>query len=194
MKEKVILFNGENLDSFVIMGTDKTPEWRIENGAMTVTSGHIVSKEKFGDSHIHVEFNLPYMPEAEGQMRANSGVYVQGIYEVQILDSYGKEEPRYDDCGGIYSQVPPLTNACAAPGEWQTYDIILKTAKLDADGSIVEAAKITVIHNGKVIHNNYTLPDMTPGGLYKTVVERGPLLLQDHGCPVSFRNVWVQPL
>lgn len=196
MKDKVVLFNGENMDGFVCLSTGGKADWEVKDGVMTVIPWNkdIRSEYEYGDAHLHVEFKLPYMPEAEGQNRGNSGVYVQGIYEVQVLDSYGKETPADDDCGALYSLAAPLTNACAAPEEWQTYDIFIRAARLNDDGSVREAAIITVILNGVVIHNNYTLPSKTPGGAYNTIVERGPLVLQDHKCPVSFRNIWVQPL
>lgn len=195
MKEKVILFDGTNFDGFT--RSDGSPvTWDLKDGVMTVScgGGNIVSKYTYGDAHIHVEFNLPYMPDCFGQDRANSGVYVQGCYEVQVLDSSMNEVPNKSDCGAIYDIAAPLCNACIGADVWQTYDIILKAAKLNEDGSILENAKITVILNGKVIHNNFTLPRNTPGGVYNHVVEQGPLLLQDHGNPVSFRNIWVQPL
>ena len=129
----------------------------------------------------------------EGQWKGNSGVYVQGCYEIQILDSYGNEA-KDNECGGVYSIAAPLTNASLPAETWQTYDIILKAAKLNEDGTIKENARITIILNGQVIHNNFVLPSNTPGGVYDHVVERGPLLLQDHRCPVSFRNIWIQPL
>ena len=193
MKEKVILFDGTGIDKFYDRATKEAPDWKIENGTVTVGHHDIVSKEEFGDQHLHVEFYLHVVPGSSGQMKGNSGVYVQGCYEIQVLVSYGNE-PKPDECGGVYSIAAPLTIASLPAETWQTYDIILRTAKLNEDGSIKENAVITVILNGQVIHNNFVLPSNTPGGVYERVVERGPLLLQDHGCPVSFRNVWIQPL
>lgn len=195
MKEKVILFDGTSLDGFT--RRDGSPaRWELHDGCMTVSrgGGDIVSKFTYGDAHIHVEFNLPYMPDCFGQDRANSGVYVQGCYEVQVLDSSMNEVPSDSDCGAFYNITPPLVNACIGPDVWQTYDIILRTAKLNEDGTVASHAVVTVLLNGQVIHNNFTLPRNTPGGVFGQVVAEGPLLLQDHGNPVSFRNVWVQPL
>ncbi len=196
MKEKVILFDGspESLKNFHEASNSEPIRWMLKrDGSMTVTRRDIASWYEFGDAYIHLEFMIPDMPFSEGQWKGNSGVYVQGCYEIQILDSYGNEA-KDNECGGIYETAAPLTNASLPAEEWQTYDIILKAAKLNEDGSIKEHAVMTVIHNGQVIHNNFTLPSHTPGALKGCVVERGPLLLQDHACPVSFRNIWIQPL
>ena len=196
MKEKVILFDGslESLNNFHEASNSEPIRWMLKrDGSMTVTRRDIASWYEFGDAYIHLEFMIPDMPFSEGQWKGNSGVYVQGCYEIQILDSYGNEA-KHNECGGIYETAAPLTNASLPAEEWQTYDIILKAAKLCEDGSIKEHAVMTVIHNGQVIHNNFTLPSHTPGALKGCVVERGPLLLQDHACPVSFRNIWIQPL
>jgi hypothetical protein len=120
---------------------------------------------------------------------------VHGCYEVQVLDSYGVEPPKYDDCSGIYSIKAPLQNACKPALEWQTYDIIFRAPRFNQYGEIRENPRMTVIQNGLVVHNNFELPSVTPGGITDNKrVERGPLMLQDHGNPVSFRNVWVMPL
>lgn len=191
--EKIILFDGTDLSHFTNL--DGSPaQWEVKDGIMTVTHGNIMSKETYGDAHIHVEWREPDMPEATGQWKGNSGVYIQGCYELQVLDSYGIAEPKYDDCGGIYSIQAPLTNACKPALEWQTYDIILRAAKLDENGKVLSHAVVTILQNGQVIHNNFTLPANTPGGVYDHIVAEGPLMLQDHGNPVSFRNIWIQKL
>lgn len=192
MAEKIILFDGKDLSGFTHRdGSD--PKWDVEFGTATVRpgTGDIVSKVKFGDAHLHVEFRLPYMPDCHGQDRANSGVYVHGCYEVQVLDTYGKADPCDSDCSGIYSLFAPLTNASLPPLEWQTYDIAVKAPRFDADGKLTENAVITVVHNGVVVHNNLVLPRCTPGGLFSEPAAEGPVILQDHGNLVSFRNVWV---
>ena len=198
MKDKVILFDGTSLDGFYTWDDErpdeKTPAaWEVKDGVMTVTHGHLVSKYEYGDAHIHVEFRIPDQPDREGQWKGNSGVYVHGCFEIQVLDSWGNE-PKLDECGAIYGIFPPMTNASLKPLEWQTYDIVVRAAILEKDGTVKVPAIITVLHNGVVIHNNRILPRNNPGGVYDHVVERGPLLLQDHACPVSYRNIWIQPL
>ena len=189
---RIVLFDGTDLSHFTQQ--DGSPaQWKVENGTMTVTHGNIVSKETYGDAHIHVEWMEPDMPEATGQWKGNSGVYIQGCYELQVLDSWGIEPPQDNDCGGIYSIKAPRVNACKPPLEWQTYDIYLRAAKVE-NGTVTEPAIVTILQNGQVIHNNLILPHHTPGGVYDKVVAEGPLMLQDHGNPVTFRNIWVETL
>jgi len=189
---RIVLFDGTDLSHFTQQ--DGSPaQWKVENGTMTVTHGNIVSKETYGDAHIHVEWMEPDMPEATGQWKGNSGVYIHGCYELQVLDSWGIEPPQDNDCGGIYSIKAPRVNACKPPLEWQTYDIYLRAAKVE-NGTVTEPAIVTILQNGQVIHNNLILPHHTPGGVYDKVVAEGPLMLQDHGNPVTFRNIWIETL
>ena len=135
---------------------------------------------------------MPYLPQKTGQARGNSGVYVQGRYEVQVLDSYGLQSQN-NDCGAIYGVAAPKENACKAPTVWQSYDIDF-TAPVFKDGKKVEPARMTVRHNGVLIHDNVAIPvDNTTAGLGGDPSQPGPLMLQDHGNPVQFRNVWVVP-
>jgi hypothetical protein len=191
-------------DAVVLLGPDSKdlskwskpgggdPAWPLENGVMTVGSSGLVSKDSFGDFKLHLEFNVPYMPDARGQGRGNSGVYLQGRHEIQVLDSYGLDS-KDNDCGGIYQQYAPTVNACKPPLQWQTYDITFHAAKVE-DGKVIEKARVTVVHNGVTIHDNREIRP-TPGGIDGDATKTtGPIYLQNHGNPVQFRNIWVQPI
>lgn len=184
----VVLFDGTNLDAF-----QPRPS-HVVNGAMGVASKRdFVSKQQFGSHRLHIEFMPPLMPDHHGQARGNSGVYVQGRYEVQVLDSFG--DPVADNhCGGIYSQSTPSTNACFPPGTWQTYDIVFRAPKFDANGKKVKNARITVQQNGVVIHDHVNLTACTPGGVSGKEAPKGPLFLQNHGDAVKFQNIWILPI
>jgi len=190
----IILFDGNNLEEWI--KTDgKTPAtWELVAGrAMQVKGGGIQTHRTF-DGHIklHVEFRVPYMPDKTGQARGNSGVYLQGRYEVQILDSYGLKS-QDNDCGGIYKVAAPLVNACKAPTVWQSYDIDFQAPKFQ-DGKKVSPARISVVQNGVKIHENVEIPlDNTVAGLGGDPGQPGPIMLQDHGNPVQFRNIWLVP-
>jgi hypothetical protein len=191
----VVLFDGTNLDSWVSTDGESPARWKlVEGGAMQVQKGGIMTRRKFdGHFKLHVEFRVPYMPAATGQGRGNSGVYLQGRYEVQILDSYGRKS-KDDDCGGIYKVAVPLVNACKAPTVWQSYDIDFR-APVFADGKKVEPAQISVLHNGLRIHDKVSIPlDNTVAGLGGDPSRPGPIMLQDHGNPVQYRNIWLLPL
>lgn len=167
--------------------------WTLEDGVLTVKggSGDIRTKQEFTDYQLHVEFRTPYMPDAKGQARGNSGVYQVGRYELQVLDSYGLKS-QDNDCGAIYKQYAPAVNACKKPMEWQSYDITFKSAKV-VDGKEVEKARITVVQNGQKILDDKAI-SVTPGGIDMKPGVPGPILLQDHGNSVSFRNMWLKPL
>jgi len=193
--KRVILFDGDGFGAWA--ERDGTPgHWKLaEEHSMEVVPGRgdLVSHQEFGDQHVHVEFRLPEMPEKEGQARGNSGVYIQGRYEIQILDSHGLPADVHG-CGALYDIAAPRINACWVPELWQFYDIIFRAARFDGTGKVTRNARITVRHNGVLIHNDLELPRVTPGGLGDQPVAVGPLMLQDHGDPVRFRNVWVEPL
>jgi len=168
--------------------------WKIlADGAMEVAaqSGSIASRKTFADHQIHLEFRTPFLPEKRGQGRGNSGVYLQGRYEVQVLDSYGLEG-RDNECGGIYKVAAPQVNRCAPPLQWQTYDITFYAPRFDTNGRKIKNAHMTVIHNGRPIHENLELPGPTGGALTSgEPPEPGPLFLQDHGNTVQYRNIWI---
>lgn len=176
----IVLFDGSTADHFE---SGKL----IEGDLLGATN--CVSKQQLGDHSLHIEFRTPFMPKSRGQGRGNSGVYVQGRYEVQVLDSFGLEG-KNNECGGIYSIGEPAVSMCYPPLAWQTYDIDFKAAKFDASGKKTESARITVKHNGVVIHDNVELAKGTPG--YKPEgPEKLGLFLQNHSNPVAFRNIWV---
>lgn len=186
----VVLFDGKDLSNW--HQPDGQPAiWQVEQGVMTVTKGNIMTDETFTDAFLHVEFRLPDMPEATGQAKANSGVFLQGRYEIQVLDSYGIEVPGKGDCGAIYNQYAPLVNACKPALQWQTYDAIFRAARVDQSGEVTEPARITVLQNDIVIQNNVELLGPTGGRVDENVGEPGPLLLQDHHNPVQYRNIWL---
>jgi hypothetical protein len=188
----VVLFNGKDVSNWHTR--DGGPAgWQVEGGVMTVVkgTGDILSNETYTDAWVHVEFRCPDMPEATGQHKGNSGVYMQGRYEIQVLDSYGWAVPGLGDCGGVYNQFAPLVNACKPAMEWQSYDVVFRAARVNDAGEMVEGPRMTVLQNGIVIHNNIELPGVTGGSVDQNVGEPGPLLLQDHGDLVSYRNCWV---
>ena len=161
-------------------------------GVVTVGRGNIRTREKFGDFRMHLEFNIPYMPEAKGQARGNSGVYLQGIYELQVLDSYGLK-PQSNDCGAIYQQIIPAVNACKPPLRWQTYDITFHAARREGD-KVTRKARLTVVQNEPDHHRRQGDFPVTRRGPGVKEGEFGPIMLQDHGNAVQYRNTWIAPL
>ncbi|MCB9899293.1 MAG: ThuA domain-containing protein [Planctomycetes bacterium] len=170
--------------------------WKaLPDGSLEVVpgAGDIVSHDTFGDALVHVEFMTPELdPSVTGQARGNSGVYVAGRYEVQVLDSYGLA-PGMGDCAAIYGVEVPAVNACRRPGRWQSYDIRYTAPRFDAAGAKTADARLSVWHNGRLVHDDTDVPGPTAGGDAEAAAD-GPLLLQDHGNLVRYRNVWVLPL
>lgn len=195
--DAVVLFNGKDLSGWT-HADGQAAKWKVENGYMEVVpnSGNIRTKEQFGDCQLHLEWAAPEVLKNEGQGRGNSGVFLMGIYEIQVLDCY--QNPTYPDgtTGGIYGQYPPLVNACRAPGQWQTYDIIWAAPRFDGE-NLVSPARVTVLLNGVVLHHDTVLNGPTT---HRTIADYqphppvGPLELQDHGDLVRFRNIWYRPL
>ncbi|MHC4544490.1 MAG: 3-keto-disaccharide hydrolase [Planctomycetota bacterium] len=194
--DAVVLFDGEDLNEWKYSGNKPAPvQWNLVDEAMEVKpgSGSIITKKKFVDVKLHLEFRTPFMPKARGQGRGNSGVYLQGRFEVQVLDSYGLEG-RDNECGGIYGVGPPLVNMCAPPMQWQTYDITFRAARFNSSGKKVRDAHMTVVHNGVKIHDKTKVSKATtaaPGG---NMTKPGGIYLQDHGNRVQYRNIWLVEL
>ena len=181
----VVLFDGtkESLDKHWKPGAKMTEDGLLMQGCTGVDS--------FQGFTLHLEFRLPYMPKARGQARANSGLYVQGRYECQMLDSFGLEGEN-NECGGIYTIAKPLVNMCLPPLVWQSYDVDFTAGQFDG-GKKTKGARTTIRHNGVKIHDDLELPNGTPGGpLAGEGPEPGPVYLQDHGNPVRYRNIWIQ--
>ncbi len=176
----VVLFDGSNADAWQNGKMD-------ERGLLGVGTK---SKQTFGDCTLHVEFRTPFMPEARGQGRGNSGVYVQDRYECQVLDSFSLKG-QSNETGGIYQVAGPKVNTCLPPLSWQTYDIDLQSARFDSEGRKTENARISVRLNGTLVQDNVELRGPTPGGGLKESADPGPIMLQNHGNPVFFRNIWV---
>jgi hypothetical protein len=191
----IVLFDGSGTDEWEPGKNDMT--WKILPGGVMQASpaaGDIVTKRKFTDVRLHLEFRLPFLPEKRGQSRANSGVFLQRFFEVQILDSYGL--PGYwNECGAIYQISGPRVNMCLPPLQWQAYDIEFHAARYDADGNLVEYPQMTVMHNGVYVQKDIEMPHGTSGDFKKKPVdppkEPDSIRLQAHGNHVQFRNIWV---
>jgi hypothetical protein len=200
-----VLFDGKNLDLW--NRRDGRPnDWKPAAGALQVarnpdvkTPQHLVCREAFGDAQIHLEFRTPYLPKARGTERGNSGVFVQGRYEIQILDSFGQPRVRDnfgaladdDSAGAIYKVAPPRENATLPPGEWQSLDITFQAARWKPDGTLAKPAEISVRHNGTLIHDAVKVDKPTPGAPVQDPKTPAGLILEDAGQPVEFRNIWM---
>lgn len=195
--DAVVLFDGTDLSKFE--GSKGGPaKWKIENGYMEVApkSGSIQTKQRFADFQLHLEFATPGKVEGNSQGRGNSGVLVNGKYEVQILDSYKNKSYADGQAGALYGQRPPRFNASRAPGKWQTYDIIFESPRWDKDGRLTKKAYVTVIHNGVVLHHRQAYLGNTPHkrvGNYNNPHDPEMFIqLQDHNNPMRFRNIWIR--
>jgi len=197
--DAVVLFDGGDLSAWVAMDGQAT-RWVARDGAMECVpgSGYIRTLRNFGDCQLHLEFATPATPEGSSQGRGNSGLFFGGTrYEIQVLDSYQNDTYADGSCAAIYNQYPPLVNVSRPPGEWQTYDVIWTAPRFDREGKLISAPRITLFHNGVLVHHNAELIGET-GWLtregFRAHPEKQPIALQDHGNPVRYRNIWVREL
>jgi len=197
-EDAVVLFDGNDLSAWAHSDTADA-QWLVEDGYVEVVSGtgDLQTKQRFGDVQLHLEFSTPEEDEDINQGRGNSGVFLMGRYEVQILDSYRNKTYPDGQCAAIYSQYPPLVNASRPPGEWQTFDIVFRRPHFDEEGEVIEPARMTVFHNGVLVQDNVELTGPTAyqeRPPYKAHPDRLPIKLQDHGNRVRYRNIWVRSL
>lgn len=194
--DAIMLFDGTSLAAW--NGGDA---WPIGDSVATVGTGSITTKQSFGDCQLHVEFRMPAPPEGKGQWRGNSGVFLMGLYEIQLLDSYpdGTDATLTNpdrQCGALYKLQPPAANACRPPGAWQTFDILFMRPRFRPDGSLAEHGRVSVLHNGVAIHASTVIKGTKPWHGPPMIVPHAdalPITIQDHRCPVQFRSIWVRP-
>lgn len=196
--DAVVLFDGRDLSHWQ-QKDGSPPKWKLGKGYFEVVpgSGYLYTREAFGDCQLHVELAEPEPPKGEDQNRGNSGVFLHGLYEVQVLDSY--RSPTYPDgqAAAVYGQFPPLVNASRPPGVWQSYDIVFHGPRFDAGGQLTRPARLTVLHNGVLVQDDVELTGPTAHHQrppYTPQPEKLPLALQDHGDPVRYRNIWIREL
>lgn len=196
--DAIVLFDGRDLKQWEST-KGGTALWKVEDGYMEVVkkTGDIRTRQAFGDCQLHIEWMAPEKVVGHGQERGNSGVFLMGKYEVQVLDSYRNKTYPDGQAAAIYGQYPPLVNACRPPGHWQTYDIIFHAPRFDENGSLLAPARLTVFHNNVLVHDNVELTGPTAHKArppYKAHAPKLPLSLQDHGNPVRYRNIWIREL
>ena len=194
--DAIVLFDGTGFSQW--RGRDGQVQWTVDSGAMVVNrTGNIETVEHFGDCQLHIEWAAPAEVKGSSQGRGNSGVFLMGLYEIQVLDSSDNITYADGHTAAIYGQYPPLVNASRAPGEWQSYDIVFVAPRFEG-GALASPASVTVIHNGVLIHHHQPIQGPTGhkqlASYAKTRANEGPLMLQDHGDPVRFRNIWIRPV
>jgi len=195
--DAIVLFDGTDLSQWVNRKGEPA-QWQVEDGVMVVTkTGDIFTRESFGDCQLHLEFKTPVEADERGQKWGNSGVFLMGLYEVQVLNSYENDTYADGQAAAIYGQHPPLVNVSRKPGQWQSYDIIFRAPRFDERGRLREPAYVTVLHNGVLVQNHVALEGPTrhkQRTSYKAHADKLPLRLQDHSDPVQFRNIWIRPI
>lgn len=194
--DAIILFDGKNLSQWD--GEHGAPTWLVKDGSVTVVkgAGTIKTKELFNNFQLHIEWRSPAVVIGDSQGRGNSGIFMQGLYELQVLDNYNNRTYSNGQAGSFYKQRIPLVNACKKPGEWQSYDVIWTAPTFNDDGSLRSGARATVLQNGVLVQNNVELDGPTEyiGKPEYKKHGAGPIVLQDHGNPVSYRNIWIRKL
>jgi hypothetical protein len=196
--DAIVLFDGKGLATWQSPGGAEA-KWTVREGYVEVApgAGPIVTRPSFGDVQLHIEWAAPTPPKGDGQERGNSGVFLMGLYEIQVLDSYRNDTYPDGQAGAVYGQAPPLVNASRPPGQWQTYDIIFHRPRLAPDGLVRDSARVTVLHNGVLVQDNTVIMGRTAHARparYEPHADRLPLMLQDHGNPVRFRNIWLREI
>lgn len=193
--DAIVLFDGKDLSAW--RSGDKPAAWKVTEGYAEVNgSGNIETRASFGDCQVHIEWAEPTPVKGESQGRGNSGIFLMGRYEVQVLDSYENRTYADGQCAALYGQEPPLVNACRRPGEWQSYDILFRAPRFDGD-KLVSPAVVTVLQNGVVVHHAMPFLGATAHKAlphYAAHPAEAPLALQDHGDPVRYRNIWIRRL
>lgn len=197
--DAIVLFNGTDLSQWVRAPEGTAPRWKVEDGAFMPVrgSGGLRTKQAFGDCQLHIEWRTPAVVSGEGQGRGNSGVFLMERYEVQVLDSYDNRTYSNGQAASLYKQAIPLVNASRKPGEWQSFDIVFHAPRRDAKGNVTTPAVVTVFHNGVLVQDHVALKGntvYTGQPFYEKHGDKEPLMLQDHGNPVAFRNVWIREL
>lgn len=195
--DAIVLFNGKDLSAWTD-GNGNAAQWIVKDNVFTVKpgTGIIKTRQEFGDFQLHIEWQIPEDVQGTSQGRGNSGVFLQGLYEIQILDCYNNETYVNGQTGSIYKQTPPLANAMRKPGEWNVYDIIYTAPTFKEDGTYRTYPYVTVMQNGILLQNHTMILGTTEYIGFPRVVKhgKGPIILQDHGNPISFRNVWIREL
>jgi hypothetical protein len=190
--DAIVLFDGRDLSPW--QGGEK---WLVADGVATVRGGGISTRQAFGDCQLHVEWASPAEVKGNGQGRGNSGIYLMGRYEIQVLDSFDNLTYPDGSAGSLYKQWPPLVNASRKPGEWQTFDIIFRGPRFDEQGQVTQPGYITVLHNGVLVQNHAEIQGSTAwdrAPAYSAHPPKLPINIQDHGNPVRFRNIWIREL
>ena len=198
--DAIILFDGMDLSKWKNKDGGAA-QWDVKDGVFTVKkgTGDIRTVQEFNDFQLHIEWSVPSKITGSGQGRGNSGIFLQGVYELQVLDNYNNKTYTNGQAASIYKQTAPLKNAMRPPGDWNVYDVIYTAPRFKEDNTLFSPARVTVIHNGVVVQNNTTITGNTPYiGLPKYQFHgKGPIKLQDHGdpsAPLSFRNIWIREL